>query len=167
MRPSHINFVCRSESLGLHITVTCQQLASIRSQNFDPTIGLEKPSPASKKLKSFVCDVLGMPAHTVVESCVTSRHTKLATSSVNDVILHRADDGSISAGRVWAHIGVGGEYLTLINKLKLRTADRSKSYAIWDVTAEHDIISTSDVLDPVIWNEYDDGVIRTMFPLDI
>jgi selenophosphate synthase len=68
---------------------------------------------------------------------------------------------------VWAHIGVGGEYLTLINKLKLRTADRSKSYAIWDVTAEHDIISTSDVLDPVIWNEYDDGVIRTMFPLDI
>ena len=146
--------------------VTGHHIQSLIDHDFDVHVKLIKPTAASKKLASYVRTALELPDDTCVLSSTTSRHSKFAVSSVGDVVLHYGSDGTMHAGQVWAHFAIDNECITLLQEFELVSADREQDIAKWRILGTPVLCATEDIVDPVIWNEYDRGIVRTILPCD-
>ena len=88
------------------------------------------------------------------------------TRIVNDVIAFESD-GALHVGQVWAHCEVEGVCFALIQQLELISSDNKAGTAIWKVTDAYDLIGREMIRDALIWNDYEDGRIRTILPRDL
>ena len=76
-------------------------------------------------------------------------------------------DGTLDVGQVWAHCEVEGVCFALIQQLELLSSDGKAGTANWRITEDYDMFGCEMMRDVLIWNEYEDGVIRTILPRDL
>ena len=146
--------------------MTGHHIQSLANHDFDVTVKLIKPTAASKKLANFVRNALELPDDTCVLSSATARHSEFAVNSVNDVVLHYGPDGAMHAGQVWAHFAVDNECITLLQQFELVSSNREQGIATWRILETPILCATADIVDPVIWNDYQHGLVRTILPCD-
>ena len=151
---------------GFLSEVTCHHVAALRDAFSGLTVGLVKPTKASKALREFVLRVLDLDPHHDVYTSLTSKHSKYGSTARNDVIAFECD-GALHVGQVWAHCEVQGVCFALIQQLELVSSDDKAGTAIWRVTDAYDLIGREMIRDALIWNDYEDGVIRTILPRDL
>ena len=165
LAPFRVVVVVLSPVCGLS-EVTCHHVAALRQAFTGLTIGLVKPHKASKALREFVLNILDLGRDVEVYTAHTSKHSKYGSSARGDVIAFECD-GALHAGQVWAHCECEGICFTLIQQLKLLSSDDKAGTANWRVTEDYDLIGREMIRDVLTWNEYDDGVIRTILPRDL
>ena len=130
------------------------------------SIGLVKPHKAVKALREFVLKVLDLDPTHEVYTAHASKHSKQGSSARGDVIAFECG-GALNAGQVWAHCEVEGICCALVQQLELLSSDDKAGTANWRVTEDYDMIGREMIRDVLIWNEYEDGVIRTILPRDL
>lgn len=141
----------------------------MKSAFYGTKLGLISPNVASKAIRDFLLSVLDLAADDVeIHAGNASRHSEVGYTSRGDLVLWAdGDGGSTGAGYVSFHAEANGEPLTVIQRLDARSYDSKKGVALFDQTESYEILDTRDIIDSVIWHEYDAGVIRAIIPRDL
>jgi hypothetical protein len=138
------------------------------SANYGLRIGLDNPHTANASLKQYVVDALDLSGLGVkIQMGSVSNHSHIASSQKGDVVLYRDVGVGLCAGQVLMHIEINEVPLTLLQHLDMQSNDRKRGIAIWKILDTRCIVETETIVDPMIWNRYDDGVIRTILPRDV
>ena len=141
----------------------------MKSAFYGTKLGLISPNVASKTIRDFLLSVLDLPADDVeIHAGNASRHSEVGYTSRGDLVLWAGDGGSTGAGYVSFHAEANGEPLTVIQRLDVRSYDSKKGVAFFGSTESYEILDTRDIIDSVMWHEYDAaGVIRAIIPRDL
>ena len=155
---------CSRSSVGLRIKVTCHQVAALRDRTFDEPVGLINAGKASSAIATLIRDTFETDEEVPIFSSTRSRHSKFGVTSVGDVVAYRDADG-LQMGRVWAHANFLETNLTVVQRFDFIRDDPRTSTALWLLTDSYLIVPTIDIVDAVIWNEFQESTIRTVRPL--
>ena len=66
----------------------CDQIAAIQNMSFELTTGLLNPRKVTRKLKSFLDEVLDLGAEHELLQAQSSKHRRAAATSVQDLVLY-------------------------------------------------------------------------------
>ena len=135
--------------------------------SFELTTGLLNPRKVTRKLKSFLDEVLDLGAEHEILQAQTSKHRRAAATSVQDVVLYTKADGTVACAQIAAHFAIDGTPFSLLQELEFFGERRSHGFAEWSVTEGCDIISTDDIIDPMVWCESSPGRVRALVPVHI
>ena len=135
--------------------------------SFELTTGLLKPRKVTRKLKSFLDEVLDLGDEHELLQAQSSKHRRAAATSVQDVVLYKKSDGTISCAQIAAHFSVDGAPFSLLQEFSFFRERRSHGFAEWNVTEGFDIISTDEIIDPMVWCECSPGTVRALVPVHI
>ena len=70
---------------------------------------------------------------------------------------------AIAMGNVIAHVDVQGELFSLVHQYALVDLDRDNAIVVW-ANSSVAFVPTTDILDSLVWCEYDANVVRTILP---
>ena len=144
--------------------VVCQALFELsKTGTFELSTGLVNQYPAPKKLADVVRTDFGLPESVAVFASRISRFSEWGTCAVGDVVLVR-DGRSFLAGRVWRHVRVNGDSLSLIQLGDCIEYDRGAGHAVWRMRDVPEWGNTEFCLDSLIFTWLDAVTIRTLLP---
>ena len=150
------------------VQVTLQHIYDLKNNWHGPSIGLVKARPASAKLKHFVNNLFGIEEGEFdMQQADASKHDPTSVSHVGDVVYYQTQDGIYGAGQVWAHFSMGSTPLCLIQIFDFVSMDKNKRTTLWRVSDRHETLEVTDIMDPVIWDNYSANCIRCLTPGDI
>ena len=124
-----------------------------------------KPHRPNKKLIACVVAHSRLGDGDEVATGDVSRHSVRGTSVVRDIILYKKPE-ALLAGKIWAHLSVNGNYVTLIQLMELTAEDKVDGAAHWRFLDAYEFISTDSIQDPLVWSELGEGNVRTLVPRD-
>jgi hypothetical protein len=136
---------------------------------FNKNAGLVSPHNASKKLRTFVSETLGVEFKNP-EDCLTCSVARLSPAgfcSWRDVVLFKAGDGlqqHWEAGELWRHFTVHGRQVSLISVWKLLAYESDKSIASWQSQENPMYLGTSDILCCLTYKRDKSGLVTTLIP---
>jgi hypothetical protein len=142
-----------------------QQLVDVENPDaFDLSLGLIKPTAASKKERDFLAAELQLQL-----GCRTSnmaRITSGATCSKTDCVLIKSDKaGHFMAGRVWLLADCATTTATaLVGLWDFESQDASIGKAVWQMADRPCFVPVAQILCSVIWAELQDGFAITFVP---
>ena len=143
----------------------CHQIAELLDRDFAAVVGLLKPHRPNKKMLAFVVAHFRLGDGDEVATGDVSRHSVRGTSAVQDIILYKKPE-ALLAGKVWAHLNVNGNYLTLIQLMDCTAEDRVDGTAHWRLLEDYEFIATDSIQDPLVWCDLGGGSVRTLVPRD-
>jgi hypothetical protein len=144
---------------------TCQHLYMLSlPETFNFSVGLVRPTKASKKVQDLLRDHFGTNVLDV-SSSAESRISEYATCHKTDVVLYKSDDEQLNAGVVLAHLDVEGDALSIIScwdriVVRLNDSCADFQYARDRLT----MVYTDTIIDAVTWTMVRDGVVRVILP---
>ena len=148
--------------------VIAHHINALSSTVFDFTVGLVQPKKAPRLVTDLVSKLLDLPRGTLVESSRVSRHSSISFSMVGDYVLikgYAADP--LTLGQVWVHAATMGIAGTVVQLCRFQSRNRANGTANFSVSDDYDLIEVTDIIDPVIVNEYSPGILRVILPVDI
>ena len=156
---------CSFERSILH-DCTCSHLSSLENgQSLHFEVGLIKPRKASKKVRDFLCEQLGIDERHVFEMSSDCRYSPGGVSCVKDVVLVTSSDGiNVQAGQVWAHAAINGEPLSVVTLWECHGKNKAMGCADWVCSDDAHVVPASDIVDVLTWSRVSAEIIRTLLP---
>ena len=86
---------------------------------------------------------------------------------VGDYVLIKGYADPLTLGQVWVHAATMGIAGTVVQLCRFQSRNRANGTANFRVSDDYDLIEVTDIIDPVIVNEYSPGILRVILPVDI
>ena len=99
-----------------------------------------------------------------IKTSAASRHSDAGYTCVRDLVMWAGPDGEVAFGKVYAHLCVNDEPITLVQPLSVQSHEPSRSTALLVESGTHDLIATASIIDALTWANYDEGVVKAILP---
>ena len=139
----------------------------MRASDYSDRTGLQAPHAPTKAVAKFVREHFSLSQDDEVLTGKQSKHSTARVSAVGDVVLYTEPSGALLAGQVWLHVSNPGHAMTLVQEHSMCSEDKSAGTALFQVTDEYEFICTPRIVDPVVWANHEEEMIKAFIPPDV